>query len=62
VLDVVARGQGLDVDWKPRWARFYPFSQAFAFRFEGDTYDERFVELISDHVLRDPETDIVVLD
>ena len=23
ILDVVKRGQGLDVEWKPRWARIY---------------------------------------
>lgn len=57
VLDVVQRGKGLDVEWAPRWARFYPITvneiPAFAFRFEGERYDNGFVEIISDRRLRD---------
>lgn len=57
ILDVVQRGKGLDVGWAPRWARFYPLTindvPAFAFRFEGESYDGRFMELIADRRLRD---------
>lgn len=57
VLDVVERGKGLDVEWRPRWARLYPLKvndvPAFAFRFEGEHYNDRFVELVSDVRLRD---------
>lgn len=57
VLDVVKRGEGLDVEWKPRWARFYPLLidgvSACAFRFEGEKYGVRFLELIASVKLRD---------
>jgi hypothetical protein len=56
VLDVVKRGNGLDGEWAPRWARFYPVSikgqQAWVFRFEGDRYPDDFVELIAPNRLR----------
>lgn len=57
VLDVTHRSLGLDSEWAPRWARFYPVTidgeDATAFRFEGERYDERFVELLADVRLRD---------
>jgi 2-polyprenyl-3-methyl-5-hydroxy-6-metoxy-1,4-benzoquinol methylase len=57
ILDVVERGKGLDVEWTPRWARFYPLAvdglPAHAFRFEGEAYDDRFMELIAPMRLRD---------
>lgn len=60
VLDVVERGKGLDVEWKPRWARFYPLKiegvDAWAFRFEGEGYDSHFMELIAPVRLRDVMT------
>ena len=60
VLDVAERGKGLDVEWKPRWARFYPVQlngvDAFAFRFEGERYPSDFMELIASQRLRDVVT------
>lgn len=57
VLDVQDRAAGLNSEWAPRWARFYPLSidevPAWAFRFEGERYDQRFVELIAPVNLRD---------
>jgi len=57
VLDVTQRGRGLDTEWAPRWARFYPVRiasrDAFAFRFEGEKYPANFVELIAAERLRD---------
>lgn len=59
VLDVAERGKGLDVEWAPRWARFYPVRvslagvPAYAFRFEGEKYSPNFVELIAPTCLRD---------
>lgn len=60
VLDVVDRSQGLDGEWAERWARFYPVTlrgqkdvEAFAFRFEGDSYPLNFFELISPVRLRE---------
>lgn len=57
VLDVTDRALGLASAWSPRWARFYPLAvndrSAFAFRFEGEKYDLRFMELIADRKLRD---------
>jgi 2-polyprenyl-3-methyl-5-hydroxy-6-metoxy-1,4-benzoquinol methylase len=56
-LDVAERGKGLNVEWLPRWARFYPVTvdgvPAFVFRFEGERYPESFVELIAAERLRD---------
>jgi SAM-dependent methyltransferase len=64
VLDVADRGMGLDSEWRPRWARFYPVladgQQAWAFRFEGESYPWTFVELIADRKLRG--ADVVILD
>ena len=61
VLDVKNRREGLDSEWIPRWARFYPVNlgqeKAFAFRFEGDNYPKHFVELISPNRLRDSVKD-----
>ncbi|MEI9804090.1 MAG: methyltransferase domain-containing protein [Pseudolabrys sp.] len=57
ILDVVDRYNGFDSPWAPRRARFYPVTVdgvgALVFRFEGEEYNGRFVELISDCVLRD---------
>jgi CTP-dependent riboflavin kinase len=57
ILDVVDRSAGLESDWQPRWARFYPVTvegqDAWIFRFEGERYPENFVELISPVHLRD---------
>lgn len=65
VSDVVERGKGLDVEWAPRWARLYPVdvcgAGAFAFRFEGERYPERFVELVADVRLRDLKREILTL-
>lgn len=57
ISDVVDRSQGLGSAWKPRWARFYPVTienvPAFAFRFEGESYPDDFIELIAGTRLRD---------
>lgn len=57
ILDVKDRAAGLDSEWVPRWARFYPLTidgvPAQAFRFEGERYDYRFMELIAPVRLRD---------
>ncbi len=57
LLDVKDRAGGLNSQWEPRWARFYPLTidgaAAFAFRFEGERYDHRFMELIAPQRLRD---------
>lgn len=55
VLDV-DRSAGLGGQWTPRWARFYPLRDCWAFRFEGETYPDNFVELIAPHRLRDTIT------
>ena len=64
ILDVADRSAGLDSKWAPRWARFYPLTidgeQAWAFRFEGEKYNERFVELIAPVRLRDKVTEAIV--
>ena len=62
LLDVVDRSAGLDSAWQPRWARIYPLAgEVFAFRFEGETYQDDFVELIAGRQLR-ADTDVVVLE
>lgn len=57
ILDVSERGRGLDVEWRPRWMRFYPVNiegiLAWAIRFEGETYPDNFVELVAPECLRD---------
>jgi len=57
ILDVKDRGAGLQSEWGPRWARFYPLTidgeDACAFRFEGEKYDPAFLELIAPDRLRD---------
>lgn len=57
VSDVAERGKGLDVDWIPRWARFYPLTidgvHSCAFRFEGEKYGLNFAELLAPVRLRD---------
>lgn len=57
ILDVKDRSKGLDSEWEPRWARFYPLTidgeDACAFRFEGEKYDPAFLELIAPDRLRD---------
>lgn len=66
ILDVSVRGAGFDVDWLPRWARFYPVlidgKLAYAFRFEGENYPEDFAELIADQKLRDLlKSDVILI-
>lgn len=57
VLDVKDRSKGIDSEWRPRWARFYPVRvdghHACVFRFEGERYPDNFVELIAPQRLRD---------
>ncbi len=66
VLDVVNRRdlKGLNQEWQPRWARFYPVSlnsdgrrgldvKGHAFRFEGEKYSTSFVEILAPTRLRD---------
>jgi hypothetical protein len=57
VLDVKDRKQGINSEWTPRWARFYPVEMegqdAWAFRFEGERHPDNFVELIAPIRLRD---------
>lgn len=57
VLDVADRRAGLSSAWEPKWARLYPLKiegiEAHAFRFEGEAYNERFVELVAPCQLRD---------
>jgi SAM-dependent methyltransferase len=54
ILDVVDRSLGLDSQWAMRWARFYPvMGNAFAFRFEDESYPDNFVELIAEYLLAD---------
>lgn len=57
ILDVKDRAKGLQSEWQPRWARFYPVTidgeDACAFRFEGEKYDPAFLELIAPDRLRD---------
>jgi SAM-dependent methyltransferase len=57
ILDVKDRRLGLDSEWAERWARFYPIQvgdvRAHVFRFEGERYDDTFVEIIADVRLRD---------
>lgn len=57
VLDVKDRSAGLDSEWAPRWARFYPLTidghSVCAFRFEGERYELRFMEVIAPQRLRD---------
>jgi len=57
VSDVIYRGRGLAVPWAPREAWFYPVRiegyRAYAFRFAGEKYSPRFVELIAPERLRD---------
>lgn len=57
ILDVARRDLGLTSEWLPRWARFFPLQAdgipAFAFRFEGESYEDNFVELIAATRLRD---------
>lgn len=65
ILDVVSRRAGLDGEWAPRWARFYPLQMngipAWAFRFEGERYAGNFVELIAGERLSDHIQDEVIL-
>ena len=57
LLDLVDRKSGLEGAWAYRWARFYPVKAdglpCFALRFEGESYQDDFVELIADDRLRD---------
>lgn len=57
LLDVVDRREGLGGRWAERWVRLYPLTlrgaPCWALRFEGESYGEDFVELISPFRLRD---------
>lgn len=57
VLDVVDRAKGLEGEWLPRSVRLYPVAiggtETYVFRFEGESYPERFVELVAGERLRD---------
>ena len=57
ILDVKDRAKGLQSEWEPRWARFYPLTidgeDACAIRFEGERYDPAFLELIAPDRLRE---------
>lgn len=57
ILDVKDRAKGLQSEWEPRWARFYPLTidgeDACAIRFEGERYDPAFLELIAPEKLRE---------
>lgn len=60
LLDVVNRGDGLGGQWAPRPCRFYPLGDAFAMRFEGESYAPEFLELIAPRRLR-KGTDLVAV-
>jgi CTP-dependent riboflavin kinase len=57
ILDVKDRSRGIESEWGPRWARFYPVrvdgEDAYAIRFESEHYDLQFMELIAPRKLRD---------
>jgi len=57
ISDVANRKDGIDSEWRLRWARFYPVLvdgiRCFVFRFENESYPLNFVEIISDRRLRD---------
>lgn len=57
ILDLKDRAKGLQSEWAPRWARFYPVTidgeDACAIRFEGEKYDPAFLEMIAPERLRD---------
>lgn len=62
MMDVVDRRAGLDGGWDYRWARAYPVKangrDAFVFRFEGESYPEDFVEIVSKHWIVDQAIEI----
>lgn len=72
ILDVVDRHVGVDGAWAARWARFYPVIlggktmanewranfKVCAFRFEGEDYSDRLIELVADHHLGYPVSPI----
>lgn len=57
ILDVVDRAKGLESEWFERSGRVYPVDvggiKGFAFRFDGESYDRAFVEVISEIKIRD---------
>ena len=57
LFDVADRSKGFDSEWALRWARLYPLTindvPAWAFRFEQDRYDYKFMELIAPEMLRE---------
>jgi FkbM family methyltransferase len=65
VLDSTDRGDP-EAPWAPRWCRFYPIAigrvGGWAMRFEGEKYDERFVEVIGPHRFRDLVVDDGTVD
>lgn len=58
ILDVIDRAAGLDSPWAPRWVRLYPVMTgpwlSYVMRFEGERYDDNFIELICEEEL-EPE-------
>lgn len=60
ILDVVDRSKGLESEWAPRWMRFYPLTidgvEAVAIRFEGERYDQKFMEVVAPVMLREKLT------
>lgn len=60
ILDIKERGLGLEQDWAPKEARFYPVSineqKAHVIRMKGDPYPPYFIEFIAPVRLRDSET------
>lgn len=65
ILDVADRSKGIDSEWKPRWARFYPMTlgrePVHIFRFENERYPLNFVEMVSPMRLRDKVTETETL-
>lgn len=53
----------LNVEWQPRWVRFYPVTvngiEAHAIRFEGESYPLNYIEFIAGGRLRDKISDTV---
>jgi hypothetical protein len=60
LLDLQDRAKGISSPWSLRWARFYPVqvegsdTRAVVFRFDGEAYDTKFVEIVSEKNLSLP--------
>lgn len=56
IHDVANRSKGMNSEWVKREVRFYPIrvdgNEAYAMRFVGDEYENRFIEAISPYKLR----------